>query len=62
MATWRGKGKECRERGSKRAREKQVGNKSKKERRGQTTPFTVGQASLAVARQLWGGAYQAVAR
>ena len=50
MATWRGKGMECRERGSKRAREKQVGNKSKKERRGQTTPFTVGQAYLAVAR------------
>jgi hypothetical protein len=34
----------------KRAREKQEGSKSKRERRGQTAPFIVGQAYLAVAR------------
>ena len=35
---------------SKRAREEQVGSKSKRGRRGQAAPFIVGQAYLAVAR------------
>ena len=54
MATWRkgGGGKECGERGSKRARER---SNSKRVRvreggGGQTAPFIVGHAYLAVAR------------
>jgi hypothetical protein len=38
------------ERGIKTAREKQVGSKSKRGRKGQATPFIVGQVNLAVAR------------
>jgi hypothetical protein len=34
----------------KRAREKQAGGRSKRERRGQAAPFIAGQAYLAVAR------------
>lgn len=47
---WREGGRECREAGSKREREKQAGSRSKRGRRGQAAPFTVGQAYLAVAR------------
>jgi hypothetical protein len=58
MNMWREVGERNREGGGreehKKAREKQ---ESKRARREQATLFIVGQAYLAVARQLWGGVY-----
>ena len=49
MAMWREGRREFGDRVSKRAREKQLGNSSKRGRRGQADPFIVGQVYLAVA-------------
>ena len=53
MATWRERGREWEERGSKKARVRGRSNSkkgSKRVRRGQAAPFIVGWAYLAIAR------------